>query len=168
MHQAAAITGHRAADYDTLAHQVAALWEKDLPLAGNLANVSALLKQFLDRTNWVGFYTWHATRSELQVGPFQGLPACTRIALGKGVCGTAVSTRRTQRVSDVHQFPGHIVCDTASESEIVVPLLRGEEILGVLDIDSPVKDRFDALDQEALERIGRVVEGLWPTEPRVS
>lgn len=142
--------------------QVKSLWDVDLPLVGNLANISALLKQFLDRTNWVGFYLWDAARAELLLGPFQGLPACTRIAAGKGVCGTAVSTRGTQRVADVHWFPGHIACDAASESEIVVPLIRDGAVLGVLDVDSPEKDRFDAQDQEWLEKIAALVVSLWP------
>jgi L-methionine (R)-S-oxide reductase len=162
MFHSSAATGDRAADYRLAVEQVKSLWEADLPLAGNLANVSAHLKQFLDRTNWVGFYLWDASRGELLLGPFQGLPACTRIALGKGVCGTAVSTRKTQRVADVHLFPGHIACDSASESEIVIPLVRDGDVLGVLDIDSPERDRFDALDQEWLERAAAALVALWP------
>ncbi len=162
MFHSSAATGDRAADYGLAVEQAKRLWEKDLPLAGNLANVSALLKHFLERTNWVGFYLWDAARGELLLGPFQGMPACTRIALGTGVCGTAVSTRKTQRVADVHQFAGHIACDSASESEIVIPLARDGEVLGVLDIDSPEKDRFDALDQEWLERMAAAVADLWP------
>ena len=162
MFHTSAATGDRAADYRVAVEQVGNLWEKDLPLAGNLANISALLKQLMDRTNWVGFYLWDATRGELLLGPFQGLPACTRIALGRGVCGTAVSTRRTQRVADVHAFPGHIACDSASASEIVIPILRDGVVLGVLDIDSPVKNRFDALDQEWLERAVATLVALWP------
>ena len=133
-----------------------------LPLVSNLANISALLKQGVDRTNWVGFYLWDQKTGQLVLGPFQGLPACTRIAPGKGVCGTAVSTRRTQLVLDVHEFPGHIACDGASQSEIVVPITRNGQVLGVLDLDSPEKARFDATDQEWLERIVDALVPLWP------
>ncbi len=162
MHQTAAYTGDRTRDYRLLKEQAQNLWEPDLPPYSNLANVSALIKQFLDRTNWVGFYLWDPTRSQLLLGPFQGLVACTRIAFGKGVCGTAVKERSTQRVADVHQFPGHITCDGASEAEIVVPLIRGDEILGVLDIDSPEKSRFDAVDQSGLEAVAAQIVSSWP------
>jgi GAF domain-containing protein len=138
------------------------LWEKDLPLHANLANLSALLKQCLDRTNWVGFYLWDATRSQLILGPFQGLPACIRIDLGKGVCGTAVSSRKTQLVPDVHEFPGHIACDSASNSEIVIPIVRNGTVLGVLDIDSPEKSRFGETDRLWLERFVDALNPLWP------
>jgi L-methionine (R)-S-oxide reductase len=164
MFRPGAYRGDRSRDYDLLAEQGRQLWDRGLPLSSNLANMSALLSQFLDRTNWVGFYLWDAAAAELIVGPFQGLPACARIGLGKGVCGAAVSTRSTQRVADVHQFPGHIACDSASESEIVVPLLRGETVLGVIDIDSPEKNRFDDLDQTGLERMAAVMVGLWPRD----
>ncbi len=165
MFQAAAYSGVREKDYDLVTEQARHLWEPDLPLASNLANISALLKQFLHRTNWVGFYLWDSAAAQLVVGPFQGLPACTRIAFGKGVCGAAVREKRTQRVGDVNAFPGHIACDSASRSEIVVPLIRGEETLGVLDIDSPDLERFDALDQERLEQIARLLVALWPIPP---
>jgi L-methionine (R)-S-oxide reductase len=166
VHHSFASSGNRVEDYRLVEEQTKSLWDPGLPLYSNLANISALLKEFLDRTNWVGFYVWIPGRNELVVGPFQGLTACTRIALGKGVCGTAVATRRTQRVADVHAFPGHIACDGASESEIVVPLIRAGtpgEILGVLDIDSPEKNRFDATDQEGLERIAAALVSLWPS-----
>jgi GAF domain-containing protein len=155
-------TGSRLDDYAILIRQAQELWEKDLPLPGNLANMSALLKQCLDRTNWVGFYLWDEKSSQLLLGPFQGLTACTRIGLGKGVCGTAVSTRETQLVPDVHAFPGHIACDSASNSEIVIPILRGGQVLGVLDIDSPSFSRFDGTDQAWLERLARLLVPLWP------
>jgi L-methionine (R)-S-oxide reductase len=155
-------TGSRQDDYALLVRQGQELWEKDLPLAANLANMSALLKQCLDRTNWVGFYLWDETSSQLVLGPFQGLPACTRIGFGKGVCGTAVSTRKTQLVPDVHAFPGHIACDSASNSELVVPLVGDHGVLGVLDIDSPDFARFDAADQEWLERFASSLIGMWP------
>jgi L-methionine (R)-S-oxide reductase len=154
----------RSEDYDLLLRQAKELWETGLPLSANLANISALVKQFLDRTNWVGFYLWDSSRSELILGPFQGLPACTRIPLGKGVCGTAVSTRATQLVPDVHAFPGHIACDSASNSEIVVPIIRDGTVLGVLDIDSPEFGRFDAADQSWLERLVDGLVHLWPRE----
>jgi GAF domain-containing protein len=155
-------TGDRERDYALVAEQARRLWEKDLPLASNLANISALLKQFLDRTTWVGFYLTDRSGSQLVVGPFQGLPACTKIPFGRGVCGTAAVTRKTQRVGDVNAFPGHIACDSASRSEIVVPLVRAGEVLGVLDIDSPDLERFDAVDQARLEDLGAVLVSLWP------
>lgn len=117
----------------------------------------------MDRINWAGFYLWDEKSSRLILGPFQGLPACTRIPLGKGVCGAAAATRRTQLVPDVHLFAGHIACDEASQSEIVVPIVRGGTLLGVLDIDSPIRDRFDPVDQEWLERAARSVAELWPS-----
>lgn len=128
----------------------------------NLANVSALLKQHLPQINWVGFYLNH--QNELLLSSFQGLPACTRIAFGKGVCGTAAATRTTQLVADVDQFPGHIVCDSASRSEIVIPLIMNDQVLGVLDIDSPVLNRFDKTDLQGLEAITSVLinKTVWP------
>jgi GAF domain-containing protein len=122
------------------------------------------VKQFLDRTNWVGFYLADRSGSQLVVGPFQGLPACTRIAFGKGVCGTAAAAGKTQRVGDVNAFPGHIACDSASRSEIVVPLVRGGAVLGVLDIDSPELERFDAVDQAHLEDLAAALVALWPVD----
>ena len=117
----------------------------------NAANLSALLAHRLPDINWVGFYLMRD--GELVVGPFQGKPACVRIAVGRGVCGTAAARRQTVVVPDVHAFPGHIACDAASNSEIVVPLLRNGVVLGVLDVDSPRFDRFDADDQAGLEAI---------------
>ena len=117
----------------------------------DLANGAALLNWYLDDINWVGFYLWNEKREELILGPFQGLPACVRIKSGKGVCGTAYATGETQRVSDVHLFPGHIACDGASRSEIVIPMKRNGRVIGVLDIDSPVKGRFTREDQDFLE-----------------
>jgi L-methionine (R)-S-oxide reductase len=149
-------------EYALLVRQAAELWETDLPLHANLANISALLKQGVDRTNWAGFYLWDQERSELILGPFQGLPACTRIAMGKGVCGAAARTRATQRVPDVHEFPGHIACDSASNSEIVIPILKKGTLLGVLDLDSPDMSRFDANDQEGLESLVDLLVSLWP------
>lgn len=128
----------------------------------NLANASALLNQHLPQINWVGFYLNH--KNELLLSSFQGLPACTRIAFGKGVCGTAAQTRTTQLVADVDQFPGHIACDAASRSEIVVPMIAGDRLLGVLDVDAPVLARFTAEDQRGLEKFVQIlVEATeWP------
>lgn len=135
--------------YETLAKQVDALLEGETNVIANLSNASALLNQFLDNINWVGFYLMED--GELVLGPFQGLPACVRISVGRGVCGTAVSECKTMVVEDVHAFPGHIACDAASNSEIVIPLIKDEEVIGVLDIDSPLKARFSQEDQQGLE-----------------
>ena len=121
----------------------------------NLANTAALLYHSLPDINWAGFYLLR--EGELVLGPFQGKPACVRITLGRGVCGTAAERRTTLNVPNVHEFSGHIACDSASNSEIVVPLIRGSELLGVLDIDSPTLDRFDDADRAGLERIVRTL-----------
>jgi L-methionine (R)-S-oxide reductase len=142
--------GSRQENYELVRKQLSALLDGEKNQIANLSNTSALLNQFLDRINWVGFYLMDEN-NELVLGPFQGLPACVRIPLGKGVCGTSAKTRETLRVEDVHQFPGHIACDAASNSEIVIPLIKDGNLLGVLDIDSPEKNRFDELDQEQLE-----------------
>lgn len=142
-------SGSREKNYDLVIKQLKALIEDEKNSIANLSNASALLNQFLDRINWVGFYLMED--GELVLGPFQGLPACVRIKLGKGVCGTAASQKETVRVEDVHAFPGHIACDAASQSEIVVPILKNGNVIGVLDIDSPEKNRFDELDQQKLE-----------------
>ena len=141
-------------DYDLLTGQVRALLAGETDTLANAANFVALLYQAIDRVNWVGIYVLRG--SDLVLGPFQGLPACTRIPLGKGVCGTAAARRSTLRVADVHEFPGHIACDAASRSELVVPLIIGGELVGVLDIDSPSTHRFDENDQRGLERCCRV------------
>lgn len=141
--------GQLTDQYNTLSKQLKALLEDEPNRIANLSNASALLGQFLDRINWVGFYLMED--GELVLGPFQGLPACVRIAVGKGVCGTAVAKRETMVVPDVHAFPGHIACDAASQSEIVVPMIKDGEVIGVLDIDSPEKDRFSQQDKEGLE-----------------
>ncbi|MBU8919575.1 GAF domain-containing protein [Neobacillus sp. 114] len=141
--------GTREENYELVKKQLHALIHDEKNQIANLSNASALLNQFLDRINWVGFYLMED--GELVLGPFQGLPACVRIPVGKGVCGTAVRKAETLRVADVHQFPGHIACDAASQSEIVIPLVKGDQVIGVLDIDSPEKNRFDELDQEKLE-----------------
>jgi len=127
--------------YQRLAQQADALMAEETHLIANLANLSALLFMELEDVNWAGFYLYE--KDELVLGPFQGLPACIRIPVGRGVCGTAASTRQTQLVSDVHDFPGHIACDAASNSEIVVPIIVKDKLIGVLDIDSPSIGRFD-------------------------
>lgn len=141
--------GSRQDGYNLLRKQLIALLEDEHNKIANLSNAAALLNQFLDRINWVGFYL--KDEDELVLGPFQGLPACVRIPFGKGVCGTSASEKRTVRVEDVHLFPGHIACDAASQSEIVIPLIKDGVVIGVLDIDSPEKNRFDEIDQENLE-----------------
>jgi len=142
-------SGSKQKDYELVIKQLRALLEGESNTIANLADASALLNQFLNEVNWVGFYLMED--GELVLGPFQGLPACVRIPLGKGVCGTAAQNQRTERIEDVHAFPGHIACDAASQSEIVVPMVKDGKLLGVLDIDSPIKNRFDEIDQQYLE-----------------
>ena len=145
--------------YAQIAAQVQALTESERDLIANLANTASLLYHSMPDLNWVGFYL--LKDDELVVGPFQGKPACVRIAMGKGVCGTAAERRATVRVEDVHEFPGHIACDSASNSELVVPLVHDGALVGVLDLDSPVHARFGVEDQEGLETIARLfVESL--------
>lgn len=159
MFDSAALAGSKPEQYTQLAGQARCLLQGERDRVANAANLAALVFHSLPDLNWVGFYFWDG--NELVVGPFQGRPACVRIALGRGVCGTALATRRTQRVADVEAFPGHIPCDAASRSELVVPLLRGEEMIGVFDLDSPLRDRFDEDDQRGLEAIARLlVESL--------
>lgn len=143
--------------YQSLNAQVAALISDETNLIANLSNVSALLNMSLDEINWVGFYLLESD-DELVLGPFQGKPACVRIPVGKGVCGTAVAEDKTQLVEDVHQFAGHIACDAASNSEIVVPVHRNNKVIGVLDIDSPIFSRFDQDDQQGLEQLVKILE----------
>ncbi len=147
------LSGPKPEQYAQLLEQARALMHGERDRTANAANLSSLVFHALPQLNWVGFYFFDGT--ELVVGPFQGHPACVRIALGKGVCGTAAATRQTQRVADVDAFPGHIPCDSASRSELVVPLYQGERLVGVFDLDSPVLDRFDADDQAGLEAIAR-------------
>lgn len=142
--------GSREEQYETVIKQLDALLTGESNVVANLSNASALLNQFLDRVNWVGFYVTEG--NQLVLGPFQGMPACVRIPFGRGVCGVAVETKTTQLVADVHQFPGHIACDSASNSEIVVPIVKEGTVIGVLDIDSPEKNRFDEVDQRYLEK----------------
>lgn len=156
MFQVKDYSGTREKDYQLVLKQLSALLEGEDDSTASLANASALLNQFLDNVNWVGFYIWK--QDELVLGPFQGLPACVRIPYGKGVCGTAVKELKTQRVADVSLFPGHIACDVASQSEIVIPIIVNNAIYGVLDIDSPIKDRFDDIDQKYLEEFVNIIE----------
>jgi GAF domain-containing protein len=141
--------------YRDLSGAVSALLAGEPDALANLANAGALLKDALDRTNWCGFYLLKG--GELVLGPFQGKTACVRIALGSGVCGTAAAKRETIVVPDVHAFPGHIACDSASRSEIVVPILEGGRLRGVLDVDSPELGRFDDEDRAGLEDFVRVL-----------
>ena len=143
-------------NYQLLIKQLEALIEDEPDVIANLSNSSALLNQFLDDVNWVGYYLMK--EEELVLGPFQGLPACVRIKVGSGVCGTAVSEQTTQRVENVHAFPGHIACDANSQSEIVVPIMKNDQVIGVLDIDSPSHDRFDDIDQQYLELFVETLE----------
>lgn len=159
MFTSSSLTGSKPEQYVQLLAQARALVHGESDRIANAANLSALVYHALPELNWAGFYFFDGT--ELVVGPFQGLPACVRIPLGKGVCGAAASTRTTQRIEDVDAFPGHIACDSASRSELVVPLFKGNTLIGVLDLDSPVLARFDADDQAGLEAIAAVfVEAL--------
>jgi GAF domain-containing protein len=143
-----------ATDGDDLPGELRALLAGETDIIANAANTAALIYQRLPRLNWAGFYFLRG--DTLVVGPFQGLPACTRIALGKGVCGTAAARNETIVVPDVHHFDGHIACDSASLSEIVVPLSVGGRLLGVLDIDSPVHDRFSDSDRRLIEALAAI------------
>ena len=151
------LTGSKAEQYRQLAEQTRALLHGEPDRIANAANLAALIYHALPELNWAGFYFFDGT--ELVVGPFQGLPACVRIPLDKGVCGAAASTRTTQLIEDVHAFPGHIACDSASNSELVVPLVKEGRLVGVLDLDSPRPARFDAEDQAGLEAVAAVFVG---------
>jgi GAF domain-containing protein len=137
--------------YDRLAEQLSSLLAGERDLIANAANFSALIFHSLPDLNWAGFY--FLQDDELVLGPFQGRPACVRIAMGKGVCGTAAQSRATTVVPNVHEFPGHIACDSASNSEIVIPLMKGERLMGVLDLDSPLVGRFDDENAKGLNRL---------------
>ncbi len=147
------LSGSKPEQYAQLIAQARALIQGEPDRVANAANLAALVYHALPDLNWVGFYFYDG--AELVVGPFQGLPACVRIALGRGVCGTAATTRQTQRVPDVEAFPGHIACDAASRSELVVPLVHEGALVGVFDLDSPRVDRFDEEDQQGLEAIAQ-------------
>jgi L-methionine (R)-S-oxide reductase len=146
--------GSKADLYSDILSQAKGLLHDEHDLVANAANLSALLYHSLAEVNWVGFY--FMKNGELLVGPFQGKPACVHIALGKGVCGTAAQTRKTQLVPDVNAFPGHIFCDGDSRSELVVPLVSKGEVIGVLDLDSPKLARFDEEDQAGLEALAKI------------
>ncbi|MDQ0231061.1 GAF domain-containing protein [Metabacillus malikii] len=151
--------GNKDEQQKIVLNQLKALIEDEKDLIANLANAAALLNHYLDDINWVGFYL--LKDNQLVLGPFQGMPACVRIPLGKGVCGTSVSERKTLRVANVHEFPGHIACDAASNSEIVVPIINGDDVIGVLDIDSPSLNRFDEEDEVFLKKfVTLIVESL--------
>ncbi len=154
MHAVRDLAGTKSEQYAELAQQARGLLSGERDRTANAANLSALVFHALPSLNWAGFYFFDG--NELVVGPFQGKPACVRIALGRGVCGTAAVTRQTQRIADVDTFPDHIPCDGASRSELVVPLLQGDTLIGVFDLDSPETNRFDAEDQTGLEAIARI------------
>ena len=159
MYQFAPQPGQSKAElYDELVQAATALVAGEPDPVANLANLSALIWQFVPRLNWAGFYRMQD--GELVLGPFQGKPACIRIPLNKGVCGTAAANATTQLVEDVHAFPGHIACDADSRSELVVPVLRGGQVLAVIDLDSPEPARFDAEDAAGIERLAALVEPL--------
>ncbi len=151
------------ADYGELAEQLAALIEGEPDLVANTANMAALLYNGLPELNWAGFY--FARNGELVLGPFQGKPACVRIAWGKGVCGTAAARGQAIVVPDVDAFPGHIACDAASRSELVVPLVTGRRVVGVFDLDSPRPGRFDEEDRAGIERLVAILLAHHPDWP---
>jgi GAF domain-containing protein len=161
MHELIELPTDKAAAYTELAAGLRALLTGEHDLIANAANFAGLLYWSLPQLNWAGFYLVEPKHGDLLLGPFQGKPACVRIPIGRGVCGTAAARRETVVVPDVHAFPGHIACDSASNSEIVVPVIRGDRLIGVLDLDSPVRGRFDGEDAAGLERLVRVfVESL--------
>lgn len=141
--------------YDLLLKQIESIIDKDIPLVSNLANISALLFQ-MDNINWAGFYLLDKDR--LVLGPFQGEVACTIIPLGKGVCGAAASKRETIIVDNVNEFKGHIACSSKSKSEIVVPIIKDNNLIGVIDIDSPIYSRFSTIEKEFLEKVASLIE----------
>ncbi|KHD84104.1 GAF domain-containing protein [Heyndrickxia ginsengihumi] len=150
--------GTKTEKYQLVKKQLQALIEDEPNMVANLSNAAALLNQFLTRINWVGFYLVDEDRNELVLGPFQGLPACVRIPYGRGVCGTAWKEAKTVRVEDVNVFPGHIACDAASQSEIVVPIFKDHQVIGLLDIDSPETNRFDEEDEKQLTEFVSLLE----------
>lgn len=151
---------NKSAFYKELLSEATGLLEQEWFV--NLANISALLRQHVPTINWIGFYVAH--NNELLLSSFQGLPACTKIKFGKGVCGAAAQTKTVQLVADVDQFPGHIVCDSASKSEIVIPLIQNDKVIAVLDIDSPILNRFDETDAKGLQQIVDILvqKTNWP------
>jgi GAF domain-containing protein len=161
MHELIELPTDKGEAYAELETGLRALLTGEHDLIANAANLAALLYWSLPQLNWAGFYLVEPRHGDLLLGPFQGKPACVRIPIGRGVCGTAAARRETVVVPDVHAFPGHIACDSASNSEIVVPIVRADRLIGVLDLDSPVAGRFDDEDAAGLERLVRVfVESL--------
>ena len=146
-------------NYKTALSAIKEIIDRDIMLTGNLANICGLINYFLKDINWVGFYL--VNKGRLEVGPFIGLPACTKIELNKGVCGTSWSKAQTIIVDDVHKFPGHIACDSASNSEIVIPIIVKGKVLGVLDIDSPKLKNFDTIDKIYLEKIIESIKSIF-------
>lgn len=149
---------HKSEFYQGINRELAHLLADEPNAIANLSNASALLNAHLKDINWVGFYLLDKSSGELVLGPFQGFPACVRIQFGKGVCGTSAQRQESIVVEDVHQFPGHIACDAASRSEVVVPIIVATEVVGVLDIDSPLPGRFDEEDARGLERIVETIQ----------
>ena len=145
-------------DYELIKEQLRNILDKDLPLVSNLSNASAIINQ-LDNLNWCGFYL--VQNDTLYLGPFQGEPACTIIPRGNGVCGTAFANKQTIVVDDVNSFKGHIACSSLSKSEIVVPIIKNEEVKGVLDIDAPIYNRFSQFDKEQLELVVKIIEEIF-------
>ena len=148
-------TADKAVMYRDLASALRGLVEGEPDAVANMANAAALIWETLPELNWAGFY--RNVGGELVVGPFQGRPACIRIKFGEGVCGIAAETRQVQRIDDVHAFPGHIACDSASNSELVVPIVRDGELIAVLDLDSPTQARFDAEDEAGCVALGEIL-----------
>jgi L-methionine (R)-S-oxide reductase len=157
MYQFDVSAGSKAELYHDLSAALDALTADEPDAVANMANAAALLWQYLPDLNWAGFY--RLIGDELVLGPFQGKPACIRIAMGAGVCGTAAASRETQVVADVHAFPGHIACDAASRSELVVPIVHDGNLVGVLDLDSPIPGRFDSEDARACETLVAILDG---------
>ncbi len=154
-------TGIREEDYPGLIKALGYLLEGEDRLYSGLANAAALLNWYFDEINWVGFYIFDRDLGQLVLGPFQGLPACTRIPPGRGVCGRAYDDRKTIVVDDVLSFPGHIACDSASRSELVAPVIQKGEVKAVLDIDSPRTGRFDSVDALWMDRVSETVQFLF-------
>lgn len=146
-----------------LAQAAAAVTRGETDQTANLANISALINMFIPRINWAGFYLYDG--KELVLGPFQGKVACVRIPMGRGVCGAAAARRETIVVDDVHAFPGHIACDSASRSEIVIPIIKNGALIGVLDVDSPEAARFTQEDKEILESVAAIISEFTPNAP---
>jgi len=149
--------GNPQEDYQRLHKQIHSMTRGINSSLANMANASALIYHSLPELNWAGFYLNNPEGTKLTLGPFQGLPACVEIPLGKGVCGAAAASHKTQRIEDVHQFPGHIACDAASQSELVIPLVLQGRVFALLDLDSPRKGRFTPEDQEGLEEFCRIL-----------